>query len=65
MFTMVSNVFQTYLISVSFVCFKCFICFQKYVAIIISGYFNFRSSVASPFSTFLLSHLDASAGRRR
>ena len=43
--------------------FKCFICFQTYVAIVASGCFKTRSSVASPSSPFLLSHLGVRHGK--
>ena len=45
-----SRVFSGVFTSVSDACFKCFICFQTYVASVIFGCFQSRSSVASPSS---------------
>jgi hypothetical protein len=58
MFTMVSSVFAS-------VSNACFICFQTYVAIIASGCFKTRSSVASPSLPFYCFASVSGARRRR
>jgi hypothetical protein len=66
MFIMVSSVFQVFLqVFQTHVSNKCFICFQTYIAIVVSGCFKTRSSVASPSSPFYCLASASGAGRQR